>query len=95
MLSAVRATFKCLFNGFSNQFQPVLFFCSPIDSDAAADEDKRQLVLKAAHSLMKGVRSMMSRDKTLTITPKKASSKSLSSVGLVRNQKPTWQLLSQ
>ena len=64
-----------------------------LDSDV--DEDKKQMVLKAAHSLMKGVRSMMTRDKTLTITPKKNSSKSLSSVGLARNQKPTLQLLSQ
>lgn len=64
----------------------------PIDGDV--DEDKKQLVIKAAHTLMKGVRSMMSRDKTLTITPKKASSKSLSSVSLTRGQKPTLQLLS-
>jgi hypothetical protein len=43
---------------------------------------------------MRGVKSMMTRDKTLTITPKKSSSKSLTSAS--RGQpKPTLQLLSQ
>ena len=59
--------------------------------DGETDEDKKQMVLKAAQTLMRGVRSMMTRDKTLTITPKKSSTKSLT-----RSQpKPTLQLLSQ
>ena len=59
--------------------------------DGDVDDDKKQLVLKAAQTLKRGVKSMMTRDKTLTITPKKSSTKSLNR----SHQKPTLQLLSQ
>ena len=62
--------------------------------DSEQEESNRKL-LSMSHKLMKSMKSMMAREKTLQITPKKPSKSNRTSSHFPENKAPNLQLISQ